>query len=44
MAHNLQHNYAQEVWDKDRQHFLHPWTHFDSFDKNGSLVMNRSPA
>ncbi len=42
MAHNLQHNYAQEVWDKDRQHFLHPWTHFESFNKDGSLVMNEA--
>ena len=42
MAHNLQHNYAQEVWEKDRQHFVHPWTHFESFDKDGSLVMNEA--
>ncbi len=42
MAHNLQHNYAQEVWDKDRQHFVHPWTHFESFGRDGSLVMNEA--
>jgi putrescine---pyruvate transaminase len=31
----------QEIWRKDRDHFLHPWTHFDSFKKEGSLVMGR---
>ena len=31
--------FAQEIWEKDRKHFLHPWTHFDSFTKEGSLVM-----
>ncbi len=35
-------NYASEVWDKDRAHFLHPWTHFDSFKESGSLVIDRS--
>lgn len=31
--------FAQEIWRKDRDHFVHPWTHFDSFKKEGSLVM-----
>jgi putrescine---pyruvate transaminase len=31
----------KEIWRKDRDHFLHPWTHFDSFKKDGSLVMGR---
>ena len=31
----------QDIWRKDRDHFLHPWTHFDSFKKEGSLVMGR---
>jgi putrescine aminotransferase len=31
----------QDIWRKDRDHFLHPWTHFDSFKKDGSLVMDR---
>ena len=31
----------QDIWRKDRDHFLHPWTHFDSFKKDGSLVMGR---
>ena len=42
MADNLHHNYAQEVRDKDRRHFVHPWTHFDSFAEEGSLVMNEA--
>ena len=42
MNSKLHHNYAQEVWEKDRRHFVHPWTHFDSFDKDGSLVMNEA--
>ena len=32
----------QDIWRKDRAHFLHPWTHFDSFKKDGSLVMGRA--
>ena len=30
---------AGAVWEKDRQHFLHPWTHHDSFNRQGSLVV-----
>ena len=28
-----------QVWRHDRDHFLHPWTHFDSFKAEGSLVI-----
>ncbi|HZT20795.1 MAG TPA: aminotransferase class III-fold pyridoxal phosphate-dependent enzyme, partial [Dongiaceae bacterium] len=31
----------EDIWRKDRDHFLHPWTHFDSFKQQGSLVMGR---
>jgi putrescine aminotransferase len=31
-----------EVWLNDRNHFLHPYTHFDSFKKEGSTVMVKS--
>jgi len=31
-----------EIWEKDRQHFLHPWTLFDSFRAEGSLIMDRA--
>jgi adenosylmethionine-8-amino-7-oxononanoate aminotransferase len=30
---------AQEIWQQDHDHFLHPYTHFDSFRANGSLVL-----
>ncbi|MGE0212754.1 MAG: aminotransferase [Parvibaculaceae bacterium] len=29
----------KDLWEKDRAHFLHPWTHFDSFKEHGSLVL-----
>ncbi|MGB5216195.1 MAG: aminotransferase class III-fold pyridoxal phosphate-dependent enzyme, partial [Anderseniella sp.] len=29
----------EQLWALDRDHFLHPWTHFDSFKKQGSLVL-----
>src|ERR1044072_9495721 len=28
-----------DLWRKDRAHFLHPYTHFDSFKEKGSLVL-----
>jgi len=28
------------VWRKDHAHFLHPFTHFDSFKRDGSLVIS----
>ena len=30
---------AQELWQQDRDHVLHPYQHFDSFKKEGSLVL-----
>jgi putrescine aminotransferase len=30
---------AQDLWRKDRDHFLHPWTHHDSFQKEGSMIV-----
>ncbi|MEZ5775614.1 MAG: hypothetical protein R3D33_13175 [Hyphomicrobiaceae bacterium] len=30
---------TDDIWRKDRDHFVHPWTHFDSFKKDGSLVI-----
>ena len=32
---------ADEIWRKDRDHILHPWTHFDSFREGGSLAVAR---
>jgi len=30
---------AAEIWEKDRAHFMHPWTHFDSFKVEGSMIV-----
>lgn len=30
---------ALEIWQQDRDHVLHPYTHFDSFRRDGSLVL-----
>ena len=31
---------GQDIWEMDRKHFLHPWTHFDTFKDEGSLVIS----
>lgn len=31
----------ENLWEMDRAHTLHPWTHFGSFQKTGSLVVAR---
>ena len=36
---DIERDKAREIWLKDKQHFLHPWTHFESFKKAGSLVI-----
>ena len=28
-----------QIWRDDKAHFVHPFTHFDSFNKNGSLII-----
>lgn len=30
---------GEALWQADHDHFVHPWTHFDSFRKDGSLVI-----
>ena len=30
---------TQELWEKDRDHYIHPWTDFNVFHKEGSLVI-----
>ena len=30
---------VQELWQMDHDHVLHPYTHFDSFKREGSLVL-----
>jgi len=31
-----------QVWLDDRAHFVHPYTHFDSFNRNGSLIISEA--
>ena len=33
---------GNSLWQKDHDHFLHPWTHFDSFKRDGSLVIREA--
>ena len=35
-------NYAREIWQKDKDHHLHPWQLFDSFADEGALIMDRA--
>ena len=34
-------NYTKDLWTKDKDHLLHPWTHFDSFKTDGALVLEK---
>ena len=31
--------HTNSLWQKDHAHLLHPWTHFDTFKRDGSLVI-----
>lgn len=33
---------TQEIWRKDRDHFVHPWTDFATFKEEGSLILAES--
>jgi putrescine---pyruvate transaminase len=33
---------ASPLWQKDHAHFLHPWTHFDTFKREGSLIIREA--
>ena len=35
-------NYAKDIWQKDKDHFTHPWQVFDSFDQHGSMIMEHA--
>ncbi len=35
-------NYAKDIWQKDKDHHLHPWQLFDSFGTEGALVMDKA--
>lgn len=32
----------KKYWEADKRHWMHPWTHFDSFQEEGSLIMSRA--
>jgi adenosylmethionine-8-amino-7-oxononanoate aminotransferase len=36
------HGKFADAWEKDRQHYLHPFTNFDAFGKEGSLVLEHA--
>lgn len=36
-----QQNYAKALWQKDKEHHLHPWQLFDSFQEEGAMIMDR---
>jgi putrescine---pyruvate transaminase len=42
MAAAMDHGINSSSWQKDYDHFLHPWTHFDSFKRDGSLVIREA--
>ncbi len=33
---------TKDLWTKDRDHFVHPWTDFSSFKEKGSMVLAES--
>ena len=40
MSETLVNGKNNEIWEMDRRHFVHPWTHFDSFRHEGSLILD----
>ncbi|NWN82956.1 MAG: aminotransferase class III-fold pyridoxal phosphate-dependent enzyme, partial [Halomonas sp.] len=32
----------QDIWEKDRDHFMHPWTDFSTFKESGSMVFSQA--
>lgn len=35
-------NFAKAIWQKDNDHFTHPWQMFDSFPQEGSMIMDKA--
>ena len=33
---------SSKNWQADKRHWMHPWTHFESFREEGSLMMTRA--
>lgn len=42
MASTMRQYNTKELWQKDRDHNIHPWTNFASFKEEGSLVMSHA--
>lgn len=39
---NKKHFDPADIWEKDRKHLLHPFTHFDSFKIEGSMIITEA--
>ena len=39
MSNNAPRRTSREIWQMDRDHVLHPWTHHDSFRRDGALIV-----
>ncbi len=35
-------NFAKAIWQKDVDHFTHPWQMFDSFPQEGSMILEKA--
>jgi putrescine---pyruvate transaminase len=33
---------TQDIWEKDRDHYIHPWTNYATFEDEGSQIMAES--
>jgi len=42
MSGNDTNNFAQDIWQKDKDHYTHPWQMFDSFSTEGSMIIERA--
>jgi len=39
---NANSNFAKDIWQKDKDHFTHPWQMFDTFPQEGSMIMDKA--
>ncbi len=35
-------NFAKDIWQKDNDHFTHPWQMFDTFPQEGSMIIEKA--
>ena len=38
---HMNNDYRRQIWETDKEHFLHPWTHFASFKTEGALPLSQ---